>query len=207
MAIDRTNLDAPHGYDDDGQPLTPYGLKSDGRPRLSNRGARAGARPASKPRSTGRKPLGRAGSTDKARKDMLLTLTDLYVVGGLVTAATLPPVVNLIGEPQAMALAGDAYLVDQLAPEVIDAVIVASQTRPGLLSWLDTVEDKAPFLMLATVGIKILTAITMNHMNPNENMAAAGVAVARAKMTKFAENVQAENARMAAAQMQEEPAA
>ena len=34
---------APHGRDETGKPLTPFGVKVDGTPKLSNRGRKAGA--------------------------------------------------------------------------------------------------------------------------------------------------------------------
>lgn len=165
---------APHGYEDDGvTPKAPYGLKVDGTPRKSRRGATAGSRgntaATSKKVSTPRR-----SATDVQRKSMFIDLTANLVEMPLIAASRATPLIRKIGETQANALAGDAYIIHQLAGPLFDGLNVYSQSNPKALSWLDTVEEKAPVLQLAMVGIQLIKAIAANHISPNAEMADAG---------------------------------
>jgi len=185
---------APHGYEDDGvTPKTPYGIKVDGTPRKSRRGATAGSRgntasPAKKTSAP------RKSATDVQRKSMFVDMTTNFVVMPLIAASRATPVVRKIGQNQANALAGDGYIISQLAGPIFDGLNVYSQTNPKALSWLDTVEEKAPILQLAMVGIQLIKAIAANHITPNPEMAEAG----RQTVKNAAEQMMAEVERMAA---------
>lgn len=164
---------APHGRDDDGAPKTPYGVNLDGTPRKSNRGARPGQRRGGA-RSKARAGVKSSSPTDAQRKLMLCQLGDTVLTAPLVALSAAPPVVHKIGQVQADALAGDAVILTQFMPHVADGLIVLSQSKPGALAWLDQVEEKAPYLLLASVGVQLAKALVNNHMNPNPQLAAAG---------------------------------
>lgn len=164
---------APHGRDEAGEPLTPYGKNLDGTPRKSNRGARPGQRRAGS-RPKGPAKVTRHSATDEQRKAALCQLGEMAITGPLVALSVAPPVVSRFGQGQADAFAGDAVILTQYMPHLADGLIVLSQSKPAALAWLDTVEEKAPFLLLASVGVQLVKALANNHMNPNPNLAAAG---------------------------------
>jgi len=167
---------APHGRDDAGQPLTPFGVNLDGTPRKSNRGARPGQR-SNGARSRGRSP--RVGSkatspTDAQRREMLLGLGEMVITGPLAALSMSPLIAKRFGKQQADALAGDAVILTQYMPGLAEGLIVLSQSKPGALTWLDQVEEKAPYLLLANVGVQVAKALVGNHLNPNPDLARAG---------------------------------
>lgn len=185
---------APHGYEEDGvTPKAPYGLKVDGTPRKSRRGATAGSR-GNTASPTKKSSPPRRNATDIQRKSMFIDLTANLVEMPLIAASRAKPVVRRIGEAQANALAGDAYIIHQLAGPLFDGLNVYSQSNPKALSWLDSVEEKAPVLQLAMVGIQLVKAIAANHISPNPDMAEAG----RQQVQSAAEEMMAEVERRAA---------
>jgi len=166
---------APHGREVDGTPKAPYGLKTDGTPRLSRRGAQAGQRGNnSSSRSNVRSIKGGRNTTDQQRKAMLVELTQNFVAMPLVALSSSPVVQKKIGASQADALAGDALILDQFAAPLADGLIMLSQAKPGVLSWMDTVEEKAPYLQLMMVGIQMTKALVGNHLRPDPRLAEAG---------------------------------
>jgi len=180
---------APHGRDTDGKPLAPLGYLVNGRPRRSNRGARAG----------GNKPKASPGTrtqTDVQRKEMLIMLTEMTLVNTLVAASVAPFIHNVIGNRQAEALAGDAVIISHFAPALADGLIVLSQTKPGALSWLDSVEEKAPYLLLAQVGINVAKAFVGNHVSPDARLNAAGRTLMQIRAAQMAARIEQEAADM-----------
>lgn len=177
------DIDAPHGRDESGEPLAPYGLKVDGTPRKSRRGAVAGMKGNSgkkAPRSTSKR-----SATDQQRREMIIQLSANFVEMPLVAVSSAPPIVKRIGQRQADALAIDSYLISQFAPAFADGLITYAEAHPSALSWLDMVEDKAPILPLVMVGIQFVKALATNHVNPDHGDAEtirhnAGVRAARA---------------------------
>jgi hypothetical protein len=165
---------APHGRNEDGTPKTPYGVNLDGTPRKSNRGARPGQRGNSGRRKSPRAASQSTNATDEQRKMMLCQLGEAAITTPLAGLSMHPFVAKRFGKDQADALAGDAVLLNQFMPHIADGLIVLSQSKPGALAWLDQVEEKAPFLMLAQVGVHLAKALVNNHMNPNPNLARAG---------------------------------
>lgn len=158
---------APHGRDENGVPNAPFGKNLDGTPRKSNRGARAGQ----KGNAT---PVKRTVSkTDRDRRDAVITMVNTMVVMPLAAASIAPPVVARIGQTQADALAGDAYLLNQYTPAIADGLIVLGQSKPGILRWLDQAEEKAPYLALTMAVVQLAQAVVINHRNPNPAMAQA----------------------------------
>lgn len=166
---------APHGYDDQGLPLAPYGYKVDGTPRKSRRGAQAGSKGNTAKTATAKKGNAVPQSpTDLQRKSMFCDLTSNLIEVPLIGLSVAPPVVTKIGANHANALAGDAYLIHQFAPHIFDGLNMLSQTKPKVLSWMDKAQENAPLLHLALVGIQMTKAVVSNHMTPNPQLANAG---------------------------------
>jgi hypothetical protein len=187
---------APFGRDDDGVALAPYGLKTDGTPRLSNRGARPGQASKGPKRPRTRPGVKLSSRTDKQRKDALVGLMDMVVVTPLLAASMSPQVKSRIGEKQTTALAGDAVIVSSYAPHLAEGLIVLSQSKPGALAWLDQVEEKAPYLMLMNVGLQMAKAFVENLVNPNEELAGTAQLMAKMRMAEMAQAIQQEAADM-----------
>lgn len=185
--------EAPHGRDENGVPLAPYGYKVDGTPRKSNRGASPGQRGNGGPTvsDTGAGPPV-LSKVDKARRASLLGLLESVVTLPLVGISMSPWVEKRIGQRHAMALAGDAVIVATYAPALADGLVMAAQAKPALLAWLDTIEDKAPFVMLAQAGLQVAKALVGNHVHPDPRLAQAGVTLARVRALQFAAQIEAE---------------
>lgn len=177
---------APFGLDGSGVPIAPYGHKVNGDPRISNRGAKPGQRG-----NGSKKAIAAAASeTDKKRKEMLVSLADMLIVAPLASASLSPFLAKRIGERQTNALAGDAVIVSSFAPHLADGLIVLGQSKPGALAWLDTVEEKAPYLMLMQVGVQMTKAFVGNHINPDERLANAGRTLVAMKAAEMAEEIE-----------------
>lgn len=179
---------APFGFDTEGTPNAPYGLKVDGTPRLSNRGAKAGGN-----RRTGRARTASRGTsgartinrTDKQRRDTLIGLADMMVITPLSGLSASPQIAARFGKKHADAFAGDAVILQQHIEPLADGLIELSQTKPGLLSWLDNVEQNAPWIPLAMVGLQMTKAFVENHTNPNPDLVVAGRLMARTKQAQM----------------------
>lgn len=195
---------APHGRDENGEPKTPYGKNLDGTPRKSNRGARPGQRRGGA-RSKARPGVKAGNATDAQRKAMLCQLGEMSITGPLVALSAAPPIVSRFGQEQADAFAGDAVIITQFMPHLADGLIVLSQSKPGALAWLDQVEEKAPFLLLASVGVQLVKALANNHMNPNPQLAAAGKLQAQMNQQAMIRAIEEEAAAMGIPVNGEEP--
>lgn len=191
---------APHGRDANGTPLTPYGLTVQGNPRKSNRGARPGQRGNKNGTMRSSAPT-RTGSnlSDQDRKGMLTELADMFITGPLASASQVPFIAKYIGPRQTDALAGDAFIISQYLPAMADGAILMAKTKPGLLAWLDKLENAAPQIILASAVLEAGKAVIANHFNPNPRVAAAGRHLAAIKIARMAERVNEEAARMQAA--------
>ncbi|HEY2087453.1 MAG TPA: hypothetical protein VGH54_15735 [Mycobacterium sp.] len=189
-----TDESAPHGRDENGEPLAPYGYLKDGKtPRKGNRGARPGQR-GNGNRARSRRPgVGPKSPTDAQRKEQLCALGEMGIIAPLAAASSTPFVRSRFGQKQADALAGDAVILTQFLPDIADGLIVLAQSKPGALAWLDQVEDKAPYLLLMNVGVAIGKALVSNHLDPNPRLAKAGrlQAAMRAEMLAAAIEQQA----------------
>lgn len=191
---DEIDIKAPHGRDENGAPLAPYGYKTNGDPKLSNRG-RAPAAPGKK--ST---PNVKAGARPKSRtqaqtKHQLVELGQMLTTP-LIIASDNPVVRKKLGERHAAALAGDAVLLDMHVEPAVDVVMLAAQTRPGILAWMDKAEDAAPLLMAAKVFGSLTKALVQNHMNPDERLARAGRSLLKVRAAKYAAAIEAEAAEL-----------
>lgn len=204
---------APHGRDDNGTPLAPYGYKVDGDPRISKRGATAGSRgngnSTARPRaaaSPGRPKSSTSNLSDADRKGMLTELAGMLFVAPLATVSQVPAVVSKIGIRQATALAGDAFILSQYLPSIADGLILLSKTKPKTLAWMDKAEQNAPYLVLASALIQAGKSLIQNHLSPNPTLATAARNLVATQMNAMAEAVNeqaAAHARMAAQAMDE----
>lgn len=176
-APDKDNPDAPWGYEEDEvTPKAPLGYKADGKPKISNRGRKAGSAGPSAPRA---RSTSSRKSSPQQHAGMLATMIDMMVVVPLAGASKSDAVVKRIGAKHTEALAGDAAIISHYRDPLINGVMILAQAKPGVLAWMDTMEEKAPWLILAKVGADIATAIVKNHMEPNEQLAEAGMATAQ----------------------------
>lgn len=188
--LDETK-NAPHGREEDGTPKTPYGMNVDGTPRKSNRGARAGQKGNGGRRKT--TPTAKTSNmTDKKRREMLIGLTDMMIVTPLAGLSLSPQIESRIGKTHADALAGDAVILSHFSPGLADGLIMLSQSKPSALAWLDSVEDKAPYLLLAQVGVQVAKALISNHTTPNPELAHAGRVMAAMKVQAMADEINRE---------------
>lgn len=162
-----TDPEAPHGRDSEGVPLAPYGHRADGRPKLSNRGRTAKAPP--KKGTTNTRSGARKRTKDET-KEQLVELAGM-VTSGMSALSSAPPVRKRIGDRHSDALAGDAVILDAFVPHFADVTLMFAQTRPGLLAWMDQVEEKAPILALVKVGGMCAKAIIGNHLAPDPELA------------------------------------
>jgi hypothetical protein len=195
---DRDNPDAPFGHNDDGTPLAPYGFKANGQPRLSNRGPRPGGGSSGSTESRRNKPTpstakGKAQEErDQQRKAALLQLSDMFITTPLAAASSSAALAKRIGEKQTNALAGDAVIWSFFAPSLADAAIDYSEQKPRTLAWMDSIQEKAPLLMFASVGLQMTKAFIGNHTDPNPEVAKAGRRLARMNVAKMAQAINAE---------------
>lgn len=186
---------APHGRDENGVPLAPYGHNLDGTPRKSNRGARAGQRGNKNTAAVG--PTAKVSSmTDVQRKGMLCDLADMIFVTPLASASILPAIAKRIGPRQTDALAGDAFILANYFPGIADGLILWSKTKPGMLAWLDKIETAAPSIVFANAVLAAGKAIAQNHLSPNQEVAKAGRALAAMRIQQMAQAVNQQAAAM-----------
>jgi hypothetical protein len=184
---------APHGYEDDGNtPKAPYGYKLDGTPKKSRRGAAPGPRGGSVAPTVAKKTTGITSNnkTNQRRKEMLIGLTDMLVVTPLAGLSVSPLIASRFGVAQADALAGDAVIFSHFAPGIADGLITLSESKPGALMWLDSVEEKAPYLMLAQTGIQMAKAFVGNHLNPDKKLASSGRLLAQMKVAEMVKAIE-----------------
>lgn len=190
MAETKADPAAPHGRDTEtGDPLAPYGFKTDGTPRLSNRGRTSSKKPAAGPSAT----KGRGASASKARgqRDGLLQLADA-IMSPAMAAVSNPGVAKRIGERRAAGIAGSLVIVDGFIPAYVDQVVTLSQSKPGMLAWMDRMEDSAPYMGLAIVTAQLVKAVATNMMQPDPRLADAARLKARVRAAQMAAAVEEE---------------
>jgi hypothetical protein len=61
-----------------------------------------------------------------------------------------------------------------------------------VLSWLDGVEDKAPYLVLMSTGIQLAKMIAENHMRPNPELNASGRTMMAIRAQQMAAEIHAQ---------------
>jgi hypothetical protein len=187
---------APHGRDEQGVPRAPYGYKEDGNPRKSNRGRRAGGGVAAPPKRGERNV--RAGARPKARTKAQTKEQLLELVGELTAAvangADSRPVRAKIGDRHAGAVMGHAVIVQAVAPDILDGVILAAEKRPGLLAWMDKAEEAAPALLIAKGLATLTAAIVKNHMHPSPELEHAARSMVKVRAARYAAAIEEEAA-------------
>lgn len=191
---DKANPEAPHGYAEDGvTPRAPYGLKADGTPRLSNRGRTSKKAAQQGPAAT----KGRSASAQRARdqRDGLLALADA-VLSPAMAAASSPAFAKKIGQKRADGLAGGLVILDGYVPAYADWVVQLAQTKPGMLAWMDRLEDNAPYLQGAIITAQLMKALAGNLVNPDPRLAEAARLKAQIRNAQMADAIEQEAAKM-----------
>lgn len=189
---DKTDPEAPHGRADDGTPLAPYGLKTDGTPRLSNRGRTAKKAPPG--------PAATKGNTASARKardqrDGLLQLADA-VLSPAMAATSSQAFATRVGKKRADGIAGGLVILDGFLPSYADWVVQLSQTKPGMLAWMDRMEESTPYLQGAIITAQLVKALAGNFLRPDPRLAEAARLKAQIRNQQMAAAIEEEAARM-----------
>lgn len=185
---------APHGRDENGTPKAPFGYTREGNPRKSNRGRRPGVAAPSKKSTTNTK----AGSRPKARtraqtKDQLMELVG-ELTAAVAKGADSAPVRAKFGDRHAGAIMGHAVIVQAVAPDILDGVILAAEKRPGLLAWMDKAEEAAPALLIAKGLATLAVAIGQNHVRPSEELEHAARSMVKVRAARYAQAIEEEAA-------------
>lgn len=198
---------APHGRDDQGVPKAPFGYNQDGNPRKSNRGRRAGIAAPQKKSEKNVKSGSRPKSRTRAQtKDQLMELVGEFTAA-LAKGADSRPVRSRIGDRHAGAVMGHAVIVQAVAPELLDGVIMMAEKRPGLLAWMDRAEEYAPSLVLAK-GLSTLTAaIVQNHLNPSPELEGAARSMVKVRAARYAAAIEEEAAALGLDEPEQDQAA
>lgn len=187
---------APHGRDENGVPKAPFGYTQDGNPRKSNRGRRPGDKVAAPPKKNERNV--KATSRPKSRTRAQTKTQLLELVGELTAAvakgADAAPVRARIGDRNAGAVMGHAVLVQAVAPDILDGVILAAEKRPGLLAWMDRAEEAVPALMIAKGLATLTAAIVQNHMNPSAELESAARSMVKVRAARYVAAIEEEAA-------------
>lgn len=189
----QADAEAPHGRADDGTPLAPYGLKADGTPRLSNRGRTSKKAAAAGPSAT----KGRSAGAAKAReqRDGLIALADAVLSPAMAGAST-EAFVRKVGHRRAEGLAGSLVIVDGFVPAYADWLVQLSQSKPGMLAWMDRMEDKAPYLQGAIITAQLVKAVAGQMMSPDPRLAEAARLKAQIRNQQMAAAIEQEAAKM-----------
>jgi hypothetical protein len=191
---DRKDPEAPHGYEEDGvTPKAPYGWKADGTPKLSNRGRS----PKGGTRKTSAATQGRSEAARKLRtqQETLLALADA-VLSPAMAAVSTPAAAQRLGRKRADGLAGSLVILDGFVPAYVDQVLVLSQSKPGMLRWMDTMEEKAPLMTLGIITVQALKAIATNMASPSAELAEAARLKARVRAAQMAQAAREEAAKL-----------
>lgn len=185
--------EAPHGYGADGKPLAPYGYKADGTPRKDGRGRPAGGRVAApkKKAAPAKKSSGPAARTQAETREMLVAVADIVLMPVAGFGAS-PLARRWLGERHAAALPGDVVIAQSCMPDLADAVMVMAQTRPGMLNFLDRVEENAGALLVARALLNMTKAIVGNHVQPDPRLAEAGRTLLAVRAAQMAEAIEAQ---------------
>jgi hypothetical protein len=195
----RRDPEAPHGRDDDGVPLAPYGFKTDGSPRLSNRGARSKAVPKAPPSLSGN---GAGAKKLREQRDGLVQLADA-ILSPAMAAMSNPGVAQKVGSRRAAGLAGSLLIVEGYVPAYADWIVALSATKPGMLAWMDRMEDKAPYIQGAIITAQLVKAVASNLADPDPRLAEAARLKAKIRAAQMAEAIEAEARRMGVSLIEE----
>jgi hypothetical protein len=189
---------APHGRDDDGVPKAPFGYTQEGNPRKSNRGRRPGdkAGVAAPPKKSERNV--KTGARPKARTKAQTKYQLMELVGEFTAAvakgADSAPVRSRIGDRHAGAIMGHAVIVQAVAPDFLDGLIMEAEKRPGLLAWMDRAEEAAPKLIMAKAFMSMVVAVGQNHVNPAPELEHAARSMVAVRAARYAAAIEEEAA-------------
>jgi hypothetical protein len=192
------DVEAPHGRDEQGVPLAPFGYRGDGRPRLSNRGRKAGPaapKQAAAPpkKATRNETSGPRPGTPAAQKQALLELVDTVLMPAALFA-TSPVAEKRMGERRATAAAGSVVIVQTYAEPLADAVVQLAVDRPGMLGWLERTNDVMPYLALLRVGAQMAKALYANYREPSPVLARAAAKYGHMRAVQMAQAIEREAA-------------
>lgn len=191
--------EAPHGRAEDGTPLAPYGLKTDGSPRLSNRGRTAKKAP---PGPSATKGSGAAAKKARDQRDGLVQLADAILSPAMAATST-EAFARKVGTKRAQGLAGSLVIVDGFVPAYADWLVQLSQSKPGILAWMDRLEDNAPYFHGAVITAQLVKALAGNLMSPDPRLAEAARLKAQLRNAQMAEAIEREAAAMGISLMPE----
>jgi hypothetical protein len=185
---------APHGRDEQGVPKAPYGYTQDGNPRKGNRGRRAGI---AAPQKKTEKNV-KAGTRPKSRTRAQTKHQLMELVGELTAAvakgADSAVVRSRIGDRHAGAIMGHAVIVQAVAPDFLDGLILEAEQRPGLLAWMDKAEEAAPKVMMAKALMTMVGAMAQNHVNPSPELEHAARSMVSVRAARYAAAIEEEAA-------------
>lgn len=188
----KTDPEAPHGRAEDGTPLAPYGLKADGTPRLSNRGRQTKKAPAG---PSAVKGSGAAAKRARDQRDGLLQLADA-VLSPAMAGVSSEGFAKRVGAKKAAGLAGGLVILDGYIPAYADWIVQLAQTKPGMLAWMDRLEDNAPYLQGAIITAQLVKALAGNFMSPDPRLAEAARLKAQIRNMQMAAAIEEEAAKM-----------
>jgi hypothetical protein len=187
---------APHGRDEQGVPLAPYGFTQEGNPRKSNRGRRPGGGVTPPPKKSEKNV--RSGARPKSRTKAQTKAQLLELVGEFTAAVAKGvdsgPVRSRIGDRHAGAIMGHAVIVQAVAGDFLDGLIMEAETRPGLLAWMDKAEEAAPKLVMAKALMTMGAAMVQNHVNPSPELEHAARSMVRVRAARYAAAIEEEAA-------------
>jgi hypothetical protein len=98
---------------------------------------------------------------------------------------------------------GHAVIVQAVAPDVLDGVIMMAEKRPGLLAWMDRAEEAAPALVVAKGLATLTAAIVQNHMHPSPELEQAARSMVKVRAARYAAAIEEEAAALG---LDDEPA-
>ena len=156
--------DAPHGRDDQGEPLAPYGLTKDGKVRRSA----AGRRPAAddKPRTApaAAAPAASDGKPAAAPKDYSGTLAETAdgVWLCLTAAGQFGPRLPLLGKHlPGPKLAASAFVVHESRPRLVAAMALAAEHNTKARLWCERLDTGNATWLLAFAALALPVAGAM----------------------------------------------
>jgi hypothetical protein len=151
---------APFGYDDQGNPIAPYGHTADGRPKRSPAGRRPepGSRRSKRAagaRSPSRKPKASASSRKAAQgADYAQGLQDMMVG---------PTVALTIAGMKRPELLADAATLELHLPPIADALGKLAAERPEVAAMLDRLMSAGPYTALLSATVPLVLQLGANH--------------------------------------------
>jgi hypothetical protein len=114
-----------------------------------------------------------------------------------------PGVAQKVGSRRAAGLAGSLLIVEGYVPAYADWIVALSATKPGMLAWMDRMEDKAPYIQGAIITAQLVKAVASNLADPDPRLAEAARLKAKIRAAQMAEAIEAEARRMGVSLIEE----